>query len=658
MGDYTFTDNELNELKDIFFAEAYELLQQLNQEALSLEAGHEKAERLRNIQRLLHTLKGNSRALGFTCINTLSHKAEDLLRTLQNSDKEVDQDLIDVLLKISDALERYLNGYKSGSDVMPDEQLVERVDNYLCTSEQGNGSLDVTEQQNASTGGLYDIVVVFDRACSMKPAGASLIIQKLSSAGEVLNVEPGVEPDVVERADRLTISFGSSEKPAFVKDMLTIPGIVDSVEIKRHDVEGVEPKSRDRGEAFAKDEAAQTLRVESLRVDKILNLVGELVIGRSVVGQVLSELESRHRKDDLVKRLGDANAFMEKTLSQLQKNVMKIRMLPISQVFRKFPRVVRDLALEKGKEVKLVMQGEKTELDKSILDVIGEPMIHLVRNAVDHGVEPPGERERSGKSRTGTVTLRASHEGNQIVIDIVDDGRGLDPERIKKKAFERGIKSQEELDRLSETEILDLIFLSGFSTAEVVTDISGRGFGMDIVKTTVESLKGRIHIHSKAGEGSVFTLRLPLTLAIIKAMLFRIGERLYALPLSSIEKIARIREHDIQTISGRNVMRFRDKVISLISLRESWLRNEHGNGQSQKKFVIVVGLADKHFGFLVDRLEGQQELVIKALDNHWGAVNCTSGASILGNGAVVLILDAPALIAREIHREAGRVQQA
>jgi len=286
--------------------------------------------------------------------------------------------------------------------------------------------------------------------------------------------------------------------------------------------------------------------------------------------------------------------------------------------------------------------------------VIGEPLIHLVRNAVDHGIEPPDERERNGKAPKGKITLRAAHEGNQIVIDIIDDGAGLDPAWLRKKAVQKGIRTQDEADRLSDEEAEELIFQSGFSTADVVSDISGRGFGMDIVRTTMESLKGRIQVRSKKGEGSVFTLRLPLTLAIIRAMLFWIGDRLFALPMSTIEKITRIRDNDRQIVGGREVLRFRDKVISLVSLRESLIVGDSGQEQGRRKFVIIVGLAEKLYGFLVDRLVGQQELVIKVLDNHWGTVNCTSGASILGSGKVVLILDAPALIAREIRREAGK----
>ncbi|HAR46741.1 MAG: hypothetical protein A2X56_00440 [Nitrospirae bacterium GWC2_57_13] len=653
MSDYTFTENELSELREVFFTEAYEILESLDQEVLNLESGQDRDSSLKTIQRHLHTLKGNSRALGFTCLNTLTHKSEDLLRSIQDSGAELDQGLIDLLFAINDTLHVYLDGYRSSAQVDLDERLIERIEGRL--SANGNGSHHGEAAADGAAGLApacrYLLTVLFDPQCELRPSGARIILDRLSVMGEVLAVEPALESDAFAGAESFSIRFGSGDTAEAIRETADIPGIVKSIDIS---VQGAgEQQKHEQRPGAARDEAGHSLRVDSHRVDKMLNLVGELVIGRSMVGQVLTELEERFKKDGLIKRLGDANAFMEKTLSQLQKNVMKIRMLPIYNIFRKFPRVVRDLSLEKGKQVELVMQGEKTELDKSLLDVIGEPLIHLVRNAVDHGIEMPDERERKGKSRTGSVTLRAAHEGNQIVITITDDGAGLDPQRLRRKAVEKGVKTQDEADRLADDDVMDLVFLSGFSTADVVTDISGRGFGMDIVRTTVEALKGRIQLRSKPDEGTVVTLRLPLTLAIMRAMLFWTGGRLFALPMTTIERIARIREGDIQSISGRNSLRFRDRVISLISLDDALQFRADGGGQ-KGKFVIVVGMAEKLFGFLVDRLVGQQELVIKALDNHWGTVICTSGAAILGNGKVVLILDAPALITREVRREQAK----
>jgi two-component system chemotaxis sensor kinase CheA len=458
---------------------------------------------------------------------------------------------------------------------------------------------------------------------------------------------------LLESSERFAIRFSPADASVPDRGLLMISGVVQDVDIRERESALPEEERQERKGTSGAGEAVQSIRVEAPRVDKILNLVGELVIGRSMIGQVLIELLERYRKDELVKRLGEANAFMEKTLSQLQKNVMKIRMLPISQVFRKFPRLVRDLSLEKGKEVRLEIRGEKTDLDKSILDALDEPLLHLVRNAVDHGIELPDEREKKGKPRAGTISLSASHEGNQIIVTVRDNGAGIDPGRLRKKAVEKGIKTAEDAARLSDAEALSLIFLSGFSTAEQVTDISGRGIGMDIVRTIVESLKGRISVQSEPGAGSTFTLKLPLTLAIIRAMLFSVDGRLFAFPMSSVEKIIRMKDADVQTVSGKTVLRFRDRVISLFPLRDLLVLPEDGPIAGPQRSVIVVAHGGAYSAFIVDRILGQQELVIKVLENYWSTINYSAGASILGNGKVVLILDVPALVSAENARAHG-----
>jgi two-component system chemotaxis sensor kinase CheA len=661
MGEYVFTQSELNELKELFFNEAYEIIQTIDQEILNIEAGQERGAALKTIQRSLHTLKGNSRALGFICLNTLTHKSEDLVSSIQEASLESDHELTDLLFAINDALRLATDGYRANAEVRLDAGLIERIEGRLGTVKSAgnngnngnNGKPHIIVSETGTTGSMYDVHVTLASQRGGTPTGAGTVLERLSSAGEIITSEPAAGSAAFERTQELAVRIWSMLDAEHIEDLLRMPEIVRHASVDKRAPGEQNGRPEPRGPAV-KDEASQTLRVDSLRVDKILNLIGELVIGRSMVGQVISELGERYKNDGLVLRLGDANAFMEKTLSELQKHVMKIRMLPIVQVFRKFPRVVRDLSQEKKKQIELAMEGEKTELDKSILDAIGEPLIHLVRNAVDHGIELPEERERAGKPRTGKITLGAFHEANQIVITVSDDGAGIDPEVLRKKAVETGIKTREEAARLSDEAAYDLIFCSGFSTAEVVTDISGRGVGMDIVRTTVESLKGRIEVQSGSGEGTTFTLRLPLTLAIIRAMLFWVDNRLFALPMAAVEKIIRIKDSDVQTIAGKQVLRFRDSVISLIPVNEP-LMIRHGEGRGVRNaFIVIVRLGDTLYGFLVDRLAGQQELVIKSLDNHWGTVNCTSGASILGSGRVVLILDAAALIAKEMRREVVR----
>jgi len=657
MGDYVFTEQELNELKELFFIEAYEILQSLDQEVLNLETGKDRDSALKTIQRNMHTLKGNSKALGFAYINTLTHRSEDLVKTIQDSKGLIDQDLSSLLFAVNDALRVLVDGYKANTTVMIDHLLLERIDNRLKKADIVCGEVQpaASDPDCGSGACLFDVHITFAEACGSRSTAARMILERMAVMGEIINTDPAISSDALERTTALIVRFGSPHTAADIGTVLTMPGIVSHTAVKKREPRAEKDMSLETIGSAIRDEAAHTLRVDLERVDKILNQVGELVIGRSLIGQLLIELGERHKKDDLIKRLSAANVFMEKTLSVLQKNVMKIRMLPISQVFRKFPRVVRDLALEKGKQVDLIMSGEKTELDKSILDVIGEPLIHLVRNAVDHGIEKPEDRERKGKPRAGKVVLSAYHEANQIVVSVSDDGAGLDPERLRRTAVEKRMKSQEDADHLTDDDAIALIFLAGFSTTKELSDISGRGVGMDIVRSTIESLKGRIDVRSSLGEGTTFTLRMPLTLAIIRAMLFHVGARLFAIPMSSVEKILRVKDCELQTIAGKNVLRYRDSVISLIQVNDPLMVHTAECGREKNAFIVIVKLGDTFYGFLVDRIEGQQELVIKSLDDHWGMVKCTSGASILGSGKVVLILDAAALIAKELGKSAALI---
>ncbi|HEX6879684.1 MAG TPA: chemotaxis protein CheA, partial [Terriglobales bacterium] len=390
--------------------------------------------------------------------------------------------------------------------------------------------------------------------------------------------------------------------------------------------------------------AENILRVDAERIDNVLDLVGELIIGKSMLLQTLGEFTRRYPKDPLRNRFVDAMAFQQQVLNKLQRSVMKIRMVPVEQLFRRFPRVVRDVSKAQGKEVQLVLDGETTDLDKSILDALAEPITHLVRNAVDHGIEPPGERRAKGKATQGTVKLNAYHQGNQVVIEIGDDGRGIDPQKVVAKAVQTGVITADEASRLSENEKLQLIFQAGLSTAEIVTEVSGRGVGMDIVKACMERLKGSVSIQTEPGVGTTFRLKLPLTLAIIKALLFRVGEKLYAIPLTSVLEITRTVESEIHTVDNHEVIQLREEVLTLVRLKS--IGDAGASGKAGKSFVVVVTLGDRKFGLIVDRLVGEEELVIKALDDNFVSTEMVSGASILGDGTVVLILNLTAVVER------------
>jgi two-component system, chemotaxis family, sensor kinase CheA len=388
--------------------------------------------------------------------------------------------------------------------------------------------------------------------------------------------------------------------------------------------------------------AENLLRVDADRIDSVMNLVGELIIAKSMMHQAINDFEKRFPKDALKGRFSDAMAFQARIMNDLQKSVMKIRMVPVEHLFRRFPRVVRDVAKSCGKEVSLVMTGQDTDLDKSILDMLAEPMAHLVRNCVDHGIEPPADRINAGKPAQGKVQLKAYHQGNQIVIEVEDDGRGVDRNRLVAKAIDAGIINQSEAAVLSEQEALNLAFHPGLSTADQVTAISGRGVGMDVVKTVLDRLKGTVSIRSTPGKGTSFLLKVPLTLAIIKALLFRVDDRIYAVPLASVVEITRAERADVHTVDNHDVVQLRGEVLALVHLRG--LTQEAA--RAQKMFVIITALGDRKFGLVVDQLVGEEELVIKALDDHLVATDLVSGASILGDGTVVLILNIASVVGK------------
>jgi two-component system chemotaxis sensor kinase CheA len=393
--------------------------------------------------------------------------------------------------------------------------------------------------------------------------------------------------------------------------------------------------------------AEATLRVEATRIDAVMNLVGELIIGKSMLNRTLSEFDQKHARDPVRAKLADAMAFQARILDELHKCVLKIRMVPVEQLFRRFPRVVRDIAKQCGKDVALEVSGQKTDLDKGILDALAEPLMHIVRNSVDHGIEPADERLTVGKPARGTIHLNAYHQGTQVVIEVRDDGRGIDLARLRASAVEKGILKSEEAKQLSKQEALNLIFESGLSTASAVTEVSGRGIGMDVVRTVLDRLKGTVQVYSTKGAGSTIQLRAPLTLASIQTLLFRVGGRLFAVPLSSVVEITRIADHEIHRVDQREVVRLRDQILTLVRLGElSRLRGIDTQSVKKKRFVIVMVAAEKRFGLLVDSLVGEEELVIKALPAEIISSDLVSGASILGDGTVVLILNVPAVLSR------------
>jgi two-component system chemotaxis sensor kinase CheA len=407
---------------------------------------------------------------------------------------------------------------------------------------------------------------------------------------------------------------------------------------------------RAAGDESSSSGAENILRVDAERIDNVINLVGELVIAKSMMQQVVHEFARNYPKDVLRTRFTDAIGFQVRVLNDLQRSVMKVRMVPVEQLFRRFPRMVRDVTKRCEKQAKLIISGEDTDLDKSLLDAIAEPLTHIVRNAVSHGLETPGERERLGKPAEGEIQLDAYHQGNQLIVEVSDDGRGIDISKVKAKAIKGKMITADEADRLSQAEILDLIFRPGFSTADEVTEISGRGVGLDVVRSIMHRLKGVIELETHPGKGTTFRLKLPLTLAIIKALLFRVERRLYAIPLNAVAEIARAQESDLHVVDSCEVMQLRGQAVPLVRMGKAVLPDvAQRNG---KIFVLLITYGDRKLGLIVDALEGEEELVIKSLDDQSIATDLVSGASILGDGRVVLIVNLAAIMERFTRRAA------
>ncbi len=520
----------------------------------------------------------------------------------------------------------------------------------------------------AQAGGLsvYHVVVKIDPHCAMPIAGRQLIHNALGAVGQVLAVHPDAKSPAASK--QVEFVLASAQTVAQISAKGRIPTIAEEVAVELLLAPSPAPQKTAGAldselEAAADDSFSEPalsaseipaaapgsavaatpenlLRVEAGRIDSVLNLVGELIIGKSMLQQALSEFSKRYPKELLRGKFSDAMAFQARVLNDLQRSVMKIRMVPVDQLFRRFPRMVRDVSRQCGREVELDISGQDTDLDKGILDSIAEPLTHLVRNAVSHGIETPEERRKLGKAPRGTVRLNAYHHGNQVVVEVTDDGRGIDAQKIRAKAIELGMTTSEECARLSEAEILEFIFRPGFSTAEQVTEVSGRGVGMDVVQSVLHRLKASISVETHLGQGTTFRLNLPLTLAIIKALLFWVEQRLYAIPLNAVLEIARTFETEVHQVDNYEVLQLRNQVLPLLRLG----RPVNTVDRKAKLFVLVITVGERKYGLIVDLLEGEEELVIKALDDHTFQTDLVSGASILGDGRVVLILNLPAVV--------------
>jgi two-component system chemotaxis sensor kinase CheA len=677
------------ELRALFFESANELLQALNEAGLELEARPDDEEIIRSVRRVVHTLKGDSAACGFSKLSETAHELEDVLT--QQTGKTHGRKFAELVLVAADTFESMLSAYQREVEPPSVEALRAMIHQLLHVPESSfpiaasSGpvpaqfewseyeQLMISEAMHRGES-VYNVALRVDQSSGMRAAAFQLIRNVLHGCGTVIALRPednvaAASVEIVEAA------LATKHSQAHIEQRCRIPAIVAHVWVQQssqadaaeHELLGelldahaarVNAAASDGSEASAGGKTGalgsavaavteSTLRVDATRIDSVMNLVGELIIGKSMLNRALSEFDQKYSRDPVRSKLVDALSFQSRVLDELHKSVLKIRMVPVEQLFRRFPRVVRDVAKHCGKDVALELSGMNTDLDKGILDALAEPMTHIVRNAVDHGIESSEDRIAAGKGARGTIFLNAYHQGTQVVIEVRDDGHGLDLDRIRKQAVQKGLIKAEEAARLLDSEVTNLIFEPGFSTAAEVTEVSGRGVGMDVVRTVLDRLKGTVHVISDPGKGTSIQLRVPLTLASIQTLLFRVSGRLFAVPISSVVEITRVSGQEIHHIDEREVLRLRNQVLSLVRL--SNLKGIHAVAPAKnpkKNFVIVIGAAEKRFGLLVDQLVGEEELVIKALPADIVASDLVSGASILGDGTVVLILNVPAVLSR------------
>ena len=669
---------DVSQYMGMFLEESMENLQTLNEALLDLEQNPRNKDKLNEIFRVAHTIKGMAATMGFSDIAELTHKMEDVLSEFREGKLEVTSNVVTTLFDCLDTLERMVSNIEQGTEEVID--IDEIIKNLEKAANEENITSEVEEKKEESSIennqetvktllNEYDISVLkqgkengfngigikitLREDTLLKSARAFLIVQELETQGEIIKSFPSTEDIENEQFDVelyfVLVTIKTKEEiQEMVKNISEVENVVTSyVEFKDDGSSAGEipkPKEIENKIAAANDKKVvvknkpkkeksrrvhQSVRVDLERVDKLMNMVSELVIYRTRLEQIVIDSKSQELLETIEQ--------VERTTSDLQDLVMKIRMLPLEVVFNRFPRLIRDISVDLNKEINFIIEGSETELDRTVIDEIGEPLIHLLRNAADHGIESKEKRIAAGKDPVGTIKLVAYQEGTKALIKVEDDGAGINLEKVKAKAEKVGINTE----GLSDNDIRNLIFAQGFSTNTEVTDISGRGVGMDVVKTKISSLGGTVDLVSEEGKGSSFIIKLPLTLQIIQALLVKVGRETFAISLGYIDKVIDYKEDRIKTTNGEEVIVYRDTIIPLVRLNERLGIEKDDN---KKKFVIIVKVGDKVVGLLVDSLLGQQEIVIKPLGETLKSLKEYIGATILGNGLVTLILDVAALI--------------
>ncbi|MDZ5474107.1 chemotaxis protein CheW [Bacillus sp. 31A1R] len=674
-------DFDLSAYLGVFLDEVDEQLQILDSQILELEKDPKRIDTIQNIFRAAHTLKGSSASMGFEQMKEFTHHLESIFELIRSSRLNVTSELINVIFESIDFIKELKQAIVNGT--------LETIDitahvNKLSAFKNSEGQKEKTIHaephvvsnpkhpldefqkniiQSAMLIGHHalEITIRIVESAIMKNVRALLIHNNLKEAGEIVATYPSVE--VMESDenfdDELCFVLVTTQTKQEVMHIINQISDIRSVSI--NDLTGVEHEEKEMLETTVVSQTSQpqtgtskakvnpTVRVDVDKLEHLMNLVGELVIDQTRLVDVRSRLTGlQSRSEEDIDILDEVTNHLSRVITELQEGMMKTRMLPIEQLFNRFPRMVRDTAQKANKDINFIMQGKETELDRTLIEEISDPIIHLLRNSIDHGVESPEERKALGKPKKGRIELRAAHEENHIVISISDDGRGIDPQKVKESAIRKQLITEEDANKMAERDLIYLIFKSGFSTAEKVTDVSGRGVGMDIVRSHIEKLNGIIDIDTAVGAGTTFTIKLPLTLAIIRSLLVKFGSKTFAIPLVNVLEIIRLNKEEIQMVKDKEVGLVRGRVLPLVRMKERLGIQEEGPGREKKReFVIVVGIADKRIGLIADKTLGNQEIVIKSLGSYIGSPPYITGATIMGDGSVALILDVSRVVREE-----------
>lgn len=660
---------DMNQYINIFIEESNEHLQNMNDSLLRLENEPDNKELLNEIFRVSHTLKGMSATMGFEKMSSLTHEMENLLHELRNDNIIINTEIIDTLFACFDLLEKYVEYISENGNEgnINSSDLVDKL-HVLIKGNESRSETEKTKEKNenynidpyvinvinkANAEGLngFKIRIILDDSCMLKAARAFIVFNKLEEFSEVIKSNPSAEDIEDENFERefeiIVLSKKSSDD---IKSQLEEISELKKIQIRQIEFEKknnpdysnnnknldnnkkadniTKNKKSTKNKAIS-NKVGKTVRVDIERLDNLMNLVSELII----IKTRMEEIGDKNEKQSM----DEATEYLERITTNLHDAVMKVRMVPIERVFNRFPRMVRDLSKELGKKISLKMSGEDTEVDRTVIDEIGDPLIHLIRNSIDHGIETPEDRKMANKDELGTVYLRSYPDGNNVVIEVQDDGSGINIDAVKNKAINNNVISEERANQMDDNEVPELLFMPGFSTAEEITDISGRGVGLDVVKSKIESIGGIVEVSTKKNKGTKFTIRIPLTLAIIQALLIKLSNEIYAIPLNSIKEISHINNEDIKKVQGQEVVLFRNKTLPIIRLSE--VLGVESTNKKQELTTVIVKKGEKEAGLIIDELLGQQEIVIKSLGKYLSNVKNIAGATVLGNGRISLILD-------------------